>query len=200
MLSFTSNFFWLRNAPVQMLAHWIPQQLLPDLLQVSYSKRPWVWVWVYTSAFFLHFFLYDLPCIITIKDDSSWFVVYSLFLRQIFFQLCTITASQNDGKALWEPLSIAVGSVLFVILVIFAIFCLVTTPQNRNDHGERRIRNRQHGEHGILLAKNKKKSFWAVMSKIGLRDVTTWFIGFKRASSFSSSEYPGWPVYHRELQ
>ena len=36
------------------------------------------------------------------------------------------------------PLSIAVGSVLFVI-VIFAIFYrLVRTPQNRNDHGERR--------------------------------------------------------------
>lgn len=48
------------------------------------------------------------------------------------------SASQDDGKALWEPLSIAVGSVLFVILVIFAIFCLVATPPNRNDHGERR--------------------------------------------------------------
>ena len=97
-------------------------------------------------SFFLHFFCpltapgkqYDLPCIITIKDDSSWFVVYRLFLKLLFFQLCTIAASQDDGKALWEPLSIAVGSVLFVILVIFAIFCLVRTPQNRDDHGERR--------------------------------------------------------------
>ena len=65
-------------------------------------------------------------------------MVYRLFLRLLFFQLCTIAASQDDGKALWEPLSIAVGSVLFVILVIFAIFCLVRTPQNRDDHGERR--------------------------------------------------------------
>ncbi|CAH3171316.1 unnamed protein product, partial [Porites lobata] len=49
------------------------------------------------------------------------------------------TASQDDGKTLWEALSIAVGSVLFVILVIFATFFrLVTTPQNRNDHGERK--------------------------------------------------------------
>ena len=48
-------------------------------------------------------------------------------------------ASQDDGKTLWEALSIAVGSVLFVILVIFATFFrLVTTPQNRNDHGERK--------------------------------------------------------------
>ena len=133
MLSFTSNFFWPTNAPVQMLAEWIPQQLLPHLLQVSYSKSPWVWVWVYSSAFsFYIFFLpphrplenryYDLPCIIIKKDDSSWFVVYRLFLTQLFFQSCTITTSQDDGKALWAPLPIAVGGVLFVILVIFAIF------------------------------------------------------------------------------
>ena len=103
---------------------------------------------LFISFFFLHFFLpphrplenrqYDLPCIIIKKDDSSWFVVYRLFLTQLFFQSCTIATSQDDGKALWEPLSIAVGSVLFVILVIFAIFRLVTTPPNRNDHDERR--------------------------------------------------------------
>ena len=65
-------------------------------------------------------------------------MVYRLFLTQLFFQSCTIATSQDDGKVLWEPLSIAVGSVLFVILVIFAIFRLVTTPQNRNDYDERR--------------------------------------------------------------
>ena len=103
---------------------------------------------LFISFFFLHFFLpphrplenryYDLPFIIIKKDYSSWFVVYRLFLTQLFYQSCTIATSQDDGKALWEPLPIAVGSVLFVILVIFAIFRLVTTPQNRNDHDERR--------------------------------------------------------------
>ena len=129
-----------RVDPTTTTASSTSSKLLKEALSMSLS--------LFISFFFLHFFLpphrplenryYDLPFIIIKKDYSSWFVVYRLFLTQLFYQSCTIATSQDDGKALWEPLPIAVGSVLFVILVIFAIFRLVTTPQNRNDHDERR--------------------------------------------------------------